>query len=141
MTRELESLKNLHFNRLLLTKFYNVRAKKVQRSYVWLHSRLAPSLKENWLVVSKIDMRNLANFNQSTWSLQIGTLITYFCLKLKMYELKIYRRVICYNNVYSVRPPQTFQVQAKISTVQSVFADYLSVSYDYCYKFITVQGK
>ena len=141
MTRELESLKNLHFNRLLLTKFYNVRAKKVQRSYVWLHSRLAQSLKENWLVVSKIDMRNLANFNQSTWSLQIGTLITYFCLKLKMYELKIYRRVICYNNVYSVRPPQTFQVQAKISTVQLVFADYLSVSYDYCYKFITVQGK
>ena len=69
------------------------------------------------------------------------TLIAYFCLRLKMYELKIYRRVICYNNVYSVRPPQTFQVQAEISTVRSVFPDCLSVSYDYCYKFITVQGK
>ena len=33
-TRELKSLKNLHFNGLLLTKLYNVSAKKVQRSYV-----------------------------------------------------------------------------------------------------------
>ena len=31
----------------------------------------------------------------------------------------------------SVRPPQIFQVQAKISTVRPVFPDYLSVSYDY----------
>ena len=40
--------------------------KKVQRSYAWLHSRLIQSLKENWLVFPKIDMRNLANFHQST---------------------------------------------------------------------------
>ena len=50
-----------------LTKLYNVWAKKVQRSYVWLHSRLIQSLKENWLVFPKIDMRNMANFHQSTW--------------------------------------------------------------------------
>ena len=31
-------------------------------------------------------------------SLQIGTLMTYFCLKLKMYELKIHRGVICRDN-------------------------------------------
>ena len=67
LTRELESPKNLHFNGLPLTKLYNVWAKKVQRSYVWLHSRLIQSLKENWLVLPKIDMRNLANFHQSTW--------------------------------------------------------------------------
>ena len=35
LTRALESLKYLHFNGHLLTKAYNVRAKKVQRSYVW----------------------------------------------------------------------------------------------------------
>ena len=29
-----KSLKNLHFNGLLLTIVYNVRAKKVQRSYI-----------------------------------------------------------------------------------------------------------
>ena len=67
MTRALKNLKNLHFNGLILTKVYNVSAKKVQRSYVWLHSRLIQSLKENWLVLPKIDMRNLANFHQSIW--------------------------------------------------------------------------
>ena len=34
LTRTLESLKNLHFNGLLVTKVFNVWAKKVQRSYV-----------------------------------------------------------------------------------------------------------
>ena len=29
-----QNLKNLHFNELLLTNVYNIRAKKVQRSYV-----------------------------------------------------------------------------------------------------------
>ena len=70
LTRALQNLKNLHFNGLTLTKVYIVSAKKVQRSYVWLHSRLIQSLKENWLVLPKIDMRNLANFHQSTWKSQ-----------------------------------------------------------------------
>ena len=30
-------------------------------------------------------------------SLQIGTLMAYFCLKLKMYELRIYREVLCHD--------------------------------------------
>ena len=33
---------------------------------------------------------------------------------------------VCY-----ARPPQVFQVQAKISTLRPVFPDYLSISYDY----------
>ena len=37
-------------------------------------------------------------FIRALESLQIGTLMTYFCLKLKMYELKIYRGVICHDN-------------------------------------------
>ena len=41
--------------------------------------------------------------------------------------------IFCCFDVCSVRPPQTFQVQAKISTVQPVFPDYLSVSCDYVY--------
>ena len=44
------------------------------------------------------DMRNLANFHQSKKSLKIGTFIGSFCLKLKMYELKIYRGVMCHNS-------------------------------------------
>ena len=48
---------------------------------------------------SKNDMKNLANFHQSTFeSLKIGTFIGSFYPKQKMYELKIYKGVMCYDN-------------------------------------------
>ena len=48
---------------------------------------------------SKNDMRNLANFHQSTFkSLKIWTFIGSFYLKSKMYELKIYRGVMFHEN-------------------------------------------
>ena len=49
---------------------------------------------------SKNDMRRvLENFQQSTFeSLKIGTLMASFCLNLRMYELKIYRGVLCHDN-------------------------------------------
>ena len=37
-------------------------------------------------------------FTRALESLQIGTLMASFCLKLKMYELKIYRGVMCHDN-------------------------------------------
>ena len=47
----------------------------------------------------KNDMRNLANFHQSTFeSLKIGTFIGSFYPKQKMYELEIYRGVMCHDN-------------------------------------------
>ena len=47
----------------------------------------------------KNDMRNLANFHQSMFeSLKIGTLMGSFYPKQKMYELKIYRGVMCHDN-------------------------------------------
>ena len=68
LTWELESLKIYTLMGCFWPNYiHNVWAKKVQRSYVWLHSRLIQSLKENWLVFPKTDMRNLANFHQSTW--------------------------------------------------------------------------
>ena len=54
LIRALGSLKSLHFHGLLLTKVYNVWAKKVQRSYAWCHFILIKHLKENWLVLSKM---------------------------------------------------------------------------------------
>ena len=48
---------------------------------------------------SKSDMKNLANFHQSmSESLKIGTFSGSFSPKQKMYELKIYRRVMCHDN-------------------------------------------
>ena len=47
----------------------------------------------------KTDIWNLAYFHQSAFeSLKIGTLMVSFYLKQKMYELKTYRGVICYDN-------------------------------------------
>ena len=45
------------------------------------------------------DMRNLANFHQSTFeSLNIGNFIGSFYPKQKLYELKIYRGVLRHDN-------------------------------------------
>ena len=45
------------------------------------------------------DMRNLANFHQSTFeSLKIGTLMGSFQSKQKMFELKIYMGVLCHDD-------------------------------------------
>ena len=41
--------------------------------------------------------------------------------------------IFCCFDVCSIRPPQIFQVQAKVSTLRSMFLDYLSVSYDYAF--------
>ena len=53
LTRAFESLKNLSFNWLLVTKVYIVWATKVQRSYLSWHWRDMQILKKNWLVVWK----------------------------------------------------------------------------------------
>ena len=70
LTRALESLKTLCFNWLLVTKVYLVWATKVQRSYLSWQWREMQILKKNSLVVWKKDLRNLANFYQSTWKYQ-----------------------------------------------------------------------
>ena len=45
------------------------------------------------------DMRNLVNFHQSMFeSLKVGTFIGLFYPKQKMYEIKIYRGVMCPEN-------------------------------------------
>ena len=47
----------------------------------------------------KNDMRNLVNFYQSMFeSLKVGTFIGLFYPKQKMYEIKIYRGVMCPEN-------------------------------------------
>ena len=94
----LKNLKNVHFNGLILTKIYNVSDKKVQSSYVWLHSRLIQSLKENWLVLPKFDMRNFANFHQSTWKSPNWDLDGILLSKVENVWIKIYRGVLCHEN-------------------------------------------
>ena len=56
-----KSRKNLHFDGLLLSKVYNLWAKKVRRSYVWWHWIWIQNLKKNWLVLSKMTCNRLKN--------------------------------------------------------------------------------
>ena len=57
-------------------------------------------LKKNWLAVWKITWGIWQSFYQSTWKfrLKFGTFMRYFYPKQKMYELKIHRGVMCYDN-------------------------------------------
>ena len=89
LTWALGGLKNIHFNELLLSKVYIVWAKKVQRSYLSWHWRVIQNSERNWLVVCfKIDMRNLTNFDLSTWKFQKKfPLIGFFWAKYILFEL------------------------------------------------------
>ena len=78
LTWALESLKNLHFNGLLLTKVYNVWAKKVQKSYLSWHWRVVQNLKKNWLAVWKMTREIWQIFTRTLKSLKIGTLMGSF---------------------------------------------------------------
>ena len=54
LTWALKSLKNFHFNGLLLSKLYILWAEKVQRSYLSWNWRGIQNLERNWLVISKL---------------------------------------------------------------------------------------
>ena len=98
LTRALESLKNFHFNRLLLSKVYIVWTKILQRSYLSWYCRVTQNLKKNWPVVWKMTWAIWQIFTRALKSVKIGTLMGSFCLKQKMYQLKISRRVMCHGN-------------------------------------------
>ena len=74
LTQALESLKNFHFNVLLLSKVYIVWAKKVQRSYLSWHWKVMQNLKKNWHVVWKMTWGIWEIFIRALESVKIGLL-------------------------------------------------------------------
>ena len=81
LTWALESLKDIHFNGLLLSKVCILWAKNVQRSYLLWHWRAMQYLKKNWIVAWKMTWRILQIFTRALESVNIGTLIRSFCPK------------------------------------------------------------
>ena len=81
LNRAVESLKNFHFNGLLLNKVYIAWAKKGQRSYLSWHWRAMQNLKKNCLVVWKMTWEIWQIFTRSLGSVKIGTLMGSFCPK------------------------------------------------------------
>ena len=82
LTQALENLKNLHFNKLLLTKVNNVWAKKGIEELFLMELNIDAKFEGKMTCAFKNDMRNLANFHQSMFeSLKIGTLMGCFYAK------------------------------------------------------------
>ena len=80
LTWALESLKNFHFNGLLLRKLCILWAKKVQRSYPSWHWRVMQNLKKNWLAAWKMTWGILQIFTGAL-TVKIGTWMGSSCPK------------------------------------------------------------
>ena len=92
LTRALESLKNFHFNVLLLSKVYIVWAKKVPKSYLSWNWIGIQNLERNRLVVSRLAK---GIWQILTWALESLKNFHFHGLLLHiLFELKKYRGVI-----------------------------------------------
>ena len=79
LTPALENLKNFHFNGLLLSKAYNVWAKKSIGEFCLMVLNIDTTFEGKLTCAFKNDMRNLANLYQSMFeSLKFGTLLGSF---------------------------------------------------------------
>ena len=85
----LESLKNFHFNGLLLSKLYIVWAEKVQRSYLSWNLRGIQSLERNWLLSFQNWHKEVDKFWPEHLKVsKIFTLMGSFWAKYMFFELK-----------------------------------------------------
>ena len=66
LTRAPKNLKNLHFNRLPLTKVYNVSANQSMEELFLMALKIDATLDWKLTCTFKTDMRNLGNFHQKT---------------------------------------------------------------------------
>ena len=102
LIRALKSLKNLHFDWSLSCKLYNIRPKKVQRSYLSWYWRIMEIIwrkTDLWFgkwheKFGKYSSEHCQICQKCQNSYFHGTL---FC-KVEMHELKIYRGVMCNDN-------------------------------------------
>ena len=70
---------NLHFDRIHMSKAYTYLDEKVQKSYVSWHWRVMQNLKKNWLLVQKMTWGIWWILMRAVTSLEICTLMCYFC--------------------------------------------------------------
>ena len=94
---------NLHFDVLLLSIAYKVSAKKVQKNYLSWHWKKIQTLKKNWLFIWKMTWGIWWTLTWAVESLKICTLMSYFCRKYVMFELKRYRGVMLWKKTYGFK--------------------------------------
>ena len=91
-------MQNLKKNWFVVSKMTMFSLKKVQRSYLSWHWRVIQKLKKNYFVVLKMTWEISQIFTRPLKSLKIGSFMGSFNPKLKKYEPKVYRGVMCHEN-------------------------------------------
>ena len=94
---------NLHFDVLLLSLPYKVSAEKMRNGCLLWHWKKIQTLKKNWLFVWKMTWGIWWTLTRAVESLKICTLMSYFCRKYVMFELKKYRGVVLWKMTYGLK--------------------------------------
>ena len=94
---------NLHFDVLLLSIAYTVSIKMAQKSYLSWHWRVIQMFKKNWHFVWKITWGIWWILTRAVESLQIWTLMGYFCRKYVMFRLKKHGGVVLWKMTYDFK--------------------------------------
>ena len=97
------SLNVLHFHVLLFSKACKFLAQKEQKNYLSWHCKKIKTLKKNWLFVWKMKWESWWTLTWAVGSLEICTLMGYFCRKYVMFELKRYRGVVLWKMTYGFK--------------------------------------
>ena len=99
LVQELKNLKNLRFKWAAFDQSILCFTQKRTRELCLIALNiLMQKLKENWLLLSKMTCGIWQIFTRALLTLKTGTLIGFFCPKLKIFELKICRGVIHHEN-------------------------------------------
>ena len=88
-------------------------------------------MRENWLVLSNMTWGIIASFHQSTFeSLKIQSMMGSFYPKSKLYELKIYRGVLCHDNeeLYQIWTGIDLSVQNWHDAFHKFWSEYSKIS-------------
>ena len=100
LTQALKNIENLHFNGLLLTKAYNVWAKKRIEELCLMVLNIDAKFERKMTLCFQKWHEEFSKFSPEHMleSLKIWTFMGSIHPKLKMYGLKIYRGVLCHDN-------------------------------------------
>ena len=79
-------------------KYIMFELKMYRGNYLSWRWRMMQNLKENWLVVWKMTWQIWQIFTRALRSIKVGTMMGSFYPQYKMYELKIYQRIMCHGN-------------------------------------------
>ena len=98
LTRALEMSKICNLMGSSWPKYIMFELKMYRGNYLSWRWRMMQNLKENWLVVWKMTWQIWQIFTRALRSIKVGTMMGSFYPQYKMYELKIYQRIMCHGN-------------------------------------------